>query len=55
MPFTLWFKELLYLRHNELRRVPCLRHCTNLKELYLGSNRIQEILPEDISSVLNIR
>jgi hypothetical protein len=33
----------------------CLRHFTNLKELYPGSNRILEILPEDISSVLNIR
>jgi Leucine-rich repeat (LRR) protein len=35
--------------------MPCLRHCTNLKELFLGSNRIREILPEDIISVLNIR
>jgi hypothetical protein len=35
--------------------MPCLRHWTSLKELYLGSNRIQEILPEDISSVFNIR
>jgi hypothetical protein len=33
----------------------CLRHFTNLKELYPGSNRILEILPKDISSVLNIR
>ncbi len=35
--------------------MPCLRHWTSLKELYPGSNRILEILPEDISSVLNIR
>ena len=33
--------EILYLRSNKLTSVPVLTSCVNLKELHLGSNRIQ--------------
>ena len=33
--------EILYLRSNKLTSVPALTSCVNLKELHLGSNRIQ--------------
>ena len=33
--------ELLYLRHNQLTRLPKLTSCVNIKELQLGNNFIQ--------------
>ena len=33
--------EILYLRNNKLTSIPALTNCINLKELHLGSNRIQ--------------
>ena len=33
--------ELLYLRHNQLTRLPKLTSCINIKELQLGNNFIQ--------------
>ena len=38
---SLSFTEILYLRNNKLTSVPVLTTCVNLKELHLGSNRIQ--------------
>ena len=37
----LFFAEILYLRNNKLTSIPALTNCINLKELHLGSNRIQ--------------
>jgi len=47
--------EILYLRNNNISSLPALTHCTNLKELHLGSNCIKEISKEDIENILNVR
>ena len=57
--------EILYLRSNKLTSVPVLTSCVNLKELHLGSNRIQgglgcfsgnfESLEDDLRGFLVVR
>jgi len=47
--------ELLYLRHNQLTRLPKLTSCVNIKELQLGNNFIQVICEEELESLKNIK
>lgn len=47
--------EIFYLRNNRLTKLPVLTHCTNLKELHLGSNRISQLSSTDLENILNVR
>jgi len=49
--------EQLNLRNNQIQTIPNLSHCSYLKELYLGSNKLQDIsieLPTSLS-ILELR
>ena len=47
--------EILYLRNNKLSSIPALTNCINLKELHLGSNRIQGLQAQDVENIVNVR
>ncbi len=46
--------ECLYLRQNLLKKMPNLRNCSHLKEMHLGSNRLEIVTEEDVSNIPNV-
>ncbi|XP_059140537.1 leucine-rich repeat-containing protein 40-like [Physella acuta] len=40
--------EQLHIRHNQLQYLPCLRHCTNLKEILAGNNNIRGLTEDHL-------
>jgi Leucine-rich repeat (LRR) protein len=47
--------EQVYLHHNQIRSIPGLRNCPNLKELHLGFNRIEDLTDDDVQNVPGIK
>ena len=47
--------ERLYLQHNKLKVMPCLKNCQHLKEIYLGFNSIEELTDMDLDDMPNVK
>ncbi|KAG8197757.1 hypothetical protein JTE90_006803 [Oedothorax gibbosus] len=47
--------EQLYIQHNNIQEIPPLSHCTSLKEIHAGYNRIEVLSEEFLEGVPNIK
>jgi Leucine-rich repeat (LRR) protein len=47
--------ERLYLQHNKIKAMPNLSNCSNLKEVHLGFNNIEELTDMDIENMPNVK